>query len=133
MSRVITFSRTFPWSHPRAGEPTYFVEKFWQSIYIDVYNDCVREEFDFSSLYNAGIDIYAHDKYTAKHHIILAGHQWKAGDWFSPRAWPDKSYNSKKIIIAPDIQIKKTWDFDKDLLSEELRLHGKSIDDSIIP
>lgn len=32
MSKVITFSRTFPAYHPRKGEPTYFVEKFWTSI-----------------------------------------------------------------------------------------------------
>lgn len=32
MSRVITFSRFFPKTHPKAGNPTFFVEKFWKGL-----------------------------------------------------------------------------------------------------
>lgn len=49
-----------------------------------------------------------------KHHTIRAGHRWKVGDWFSPRVWSGKPYNSKMIQFAPDIQVKKTWDFEMD-------------------
>jgi hypothetical protein len=49
-----------------------------------------------------------------KHHTIRAGHRWKEGDWFSPRVWSGKSYASKQIQFAPDIQIKKIWNFDVD-------------------
>lgn len=49
-----------------------------------------------------------------KHHTIRAGHRWKAGDWFSPRVWSGKPYRSKMIQFAPDIQIKKVWDFECD-------------------
>lgn len=33
MAKVITFSRTFPSYHPKAGQPTYFVEKFYNSLF----------------------------------------------------------------------------------------------------
>lgn len=118
MSRVITFSRIFPSYHPRAGEPTYFVEKIWRSFnqmdvdgyylesiqaYSDVYNDLID---------NGSVDhIVPFSNLIPKHHTIRAGHRYKVGDWFSPRVWSGKPYNSKQITIAPDIQVKKTWDF----------------------
>jgi hypothetical protein len=108
MSKVLTFSRTFPSYHPRKGEPTYFVEKIWNSICWD--EGVQREEFPIP--YHLGIDFRNTDD--KKHHTIRAGHRFKAGDWFSPRVWSGKPYNSKQIIIAPDIQVKKTWDFYKD-------------------
>lgn len=114
MSKVITFSRTYPPYHPRGGEPTFFVEKFWQSIYLDAYYDCIREQFDFSKLHEVGVDIYAHDKYPPKHTTIRAGKRFKAGEWFSPRIWSGKPYRSKQIIVAPDIQVKKTWNLEID-------------------
>jgi hypothetical protein len=112
MSKVITFSSTFPSYHPRAGEPTDFVSKIWQSLY--------NQEIDFGeytshealekelSLFVAPVD------FNPKHHTIRAGHRWKEGDWFSPRVWSGKPYNSKQIQFAPDIQIKKIWNFDVD-------------------
>lgn len=51
-------------------------------------------------------------KMEPKHHTIRSGHRFKEGDWFSPRVWSGKPYNSKQIIIAPDIQVKKEWKFD---------------------
>lgn len=47
-----------------------------------------------------------------KHHTIRAGKRWKVGDKFSPRVWSGKPYNSKQIVIAPDIEIKKVWDIE---------------------
>jgi len=104
MSKVITFSRTFPAYHPRKGEPTYFVEKFWQSIGLP------EKEFSFNLP-----DEYQHfmrgdnSEIWAKHQTIRAGNRWKVGDKFSPRVWSGKPYNSKQIIIAPDTEIKKVW------------------------
>jgi len=46
-----------------------------------------------------------------KHHTIRAGNRFKVGDKFSPRVWSGKPYQSKQIIIAPDIEVKKVWDF----------------------
>lgn len=100
MSRVITFSRTFPSYHPKAGQPTYFVEKIWKSL-----GGASVPYATFSSLNWREVE-------GIKHHTIRAGHRWKVGDWFSPRVWSGKPYNSKQIIIAPDIQIKNIWDFE---------------------
>ena len=111
MSKVITFSRTYPNYHPRAGEPTYFVEQIWNGFrddyfalsddYIPFVQKYVRLKAVGEPLHFGGV----------KHHTIRAGHRWKAGDWFSPRVWSGRPYNSKQIQFAPDIQIKKTWPF----------------------
>jgi hypothetical protein len=109
MSKVITFSRYFPAYHPRKGQPTEFVEKIWNSM-PDIDFEKVGEsnqhlpepEFDLFLNELRPTDIM-------KHHTIRAGNRWKAGDKFSPRVWSGKPYNSKQIIIAPDIEIKKVW------------------------
>jgi len=103
MSRVMTFSTVFPSYHPKAGEPTYFVEKIWQSIGLPEFEyikDLQYEAWGFRIPDGA------------KHHTIRAGHRWKVGDKFSPRVWSGKPYQSKQIIIAPDIEVKKVWDFE---------------------
>lgn len=107
MSKVITFSRTFPSYHPRAGQPTFFVEKILAGLSDMHYPDFkIPKEFknyDWYEYYNCN---------QPKYHTMRAGHQWKVGDKFSPRIWSGKPYNSKQIIIAPDIEIKKVWDFE---------------------
>lgn len=112
MSRVITFSRTFPSYHPRAGEPTYFVEQLQNSLCsmnLPLYGgkeNCPLWFLESLTKENVGY----------KHHTIRAGHRFKVGDWVSPRVWllPGGRFTkgNKQIIIAPDIQIKKIWDFE---------------------
>jgi len=109
MSKVMTFSRVFPSYHPRAGEPTYFVEKIWESLGDCFYDQVSRQltevvNFDTMPLSTKSFD--------PKHHTIRAGHRWKVGDKFSPRVWSGQPYKSKQIIIAPDIEVKKVWTFD---------------------
>jgi hypothetical protein len=124
MAKVITFSRVFPAYHPKAGEPTYFMEKIWRGLPIP----CCFPNVDGSVL-----DILEFDKEPdmVKHHTIRAGHRWKVGDWFSPRVWSGKPYHSKQIQFAPDIQIKKVFDFkivlveDGMLRSYEMQINGK--------
>jgi hypothetical protein len=115
MSKVITFSRAFPLYHPRAGEPTYFVEKVWKSLNITEQN--LHKFLPFVEAYNEVTintpvkNLVKFSDLNPKHHTIRAGHRWKAGDYFSPRVWSGKPYNSKQIQFAPDIKIKKVWDF----------------------
>lgn len=116
MSRVITFSRTFPRYHPKAGQPTYFVRSIWESL-------CQMNQLPDMNMPDLDDELksfYEKVTYTPKHHTIRAGHRWKAGDWFSPRVWSGKPYNSKQIIIAPDIQVKKVWNIYKDEYKWEL-------------
>lgn len=104
MSKVITFSMVFPAYHPKAGQPTFFVEKVLNSFLMggnSIYTEDTSIEF---------IKSLSKDMFHPKHHTIRAGNRWKVGDKFSPRVWSGKPYNSKQIIIAPDIEIKKVWD-----------------------
>ena len=104
MSKVLTFSRVFPSYHPRKGEPTYFVEKITRSLH-----EQGLKPWDILN------KIFSNEMYyicEAKHHTIRVGHRWKVGDKFSPRVWPGKPRQSKQIIIAPDIEVKKVWDFE---------------------
>lgn len=113
MAKVITFSRVFPSYHPKAGMPTFFVEKIWKSlggVVLKYTNPFHTED------YKKGI-VWGYQLVEGcKHTTIRAGHRWKAGDWFSPRVWSGKPYRSKQIQFAPDIQVKKVWDveFDED-------------------
>lgn len=117
MSRVMTFSRVYPSYHPKAGQPTYFVEKIWNSI---GFKNAIEDEGVFNKVHSlTGYDVdfiqrffdtLGHDV-NKKHHTIRYGHRWKEGDWFSPRVWSGKPRRSLQITFAPDIQVKKVWSF----------------------
>lgn len=108
MSRVITFSQTFPAYHPKAGQPTNFVEQIWNGLnYLKLPVPKVKElpnDFMWS--------ILPLSNYGTKFHTIRSGNRWKVGDKFSPRVWSGKPYKSKQITIAPDIEVKKVWPFE---------------------
>lgn len=110
MSRVITFSRYFPSYHPRKGELTYFVEKLNRGLGME-YGIPFGDETEIH-FRNLGIDysFEIYKKSSPKYHTIRAGNRWKVGDKFSPRVWSGKPYNSKQIIIAPDITIVNVFD-----------------------
>jgi len=105
MSKVLIFSRTFPANHPRKGQPTYFVEKFWNSLRD---NDLpLPKNIDFPESFMWSI--LPLSNFGPKHHTIRSGNRFKVGDKFSARVWSGKPYRSKQIIIAPDIEVKKVW------------------------
>lgn len=122
MSKVLTFSRVFPSYHPKAGQPTHFVEKIWQSLGGPTHEHAMafaERPGDYTSSIAWGYRMVD----GIKHHTIRAGQHWKVGDWFRPVVWGNdvnpKSgrsgpYHSKQITFAPDIQVKKTWDFEMD-------------------
>jgi hypothetical protein len=133
MSRVITFSRYFQKGHPKAGQPTHFVEKIWKSFsvdalgvtfYEDIYSDIntlnlknnLSVTIPILDAFKKSIIAYTnYDDIKPKLHTIRAGKRWKSGDKFSPRVWSGKPYASKQIIIAPDIEIKRVATFEMDL------------------
>lgn len=103
MSKVITFCTQFPSYHPKAGQPTFFVEYIYKNLYIQ---KVIPKELE---------NIFNHDKFIngfSKGHTIRAGNRWKVGDKFSPRIWSGKPYHSKQIIIAPDVEIKKVYNIE---------------------
>lgn len=128
MSRVITFSRTFPAYHPKAGEPTHFVEKIlnklvsgWQ--FDDVYWRLLAELND--KKLKSGklttwqlVDFWKNLDRSIKDekvHTIRAGHSRKQGQTLAPAVWSGRPYHDPQIIIAPDMEIKKVWDFHIDV------------------
>lgn len=104
MAKVRTFNRYFPKGHPKEGQSTFFVEKIYKSLYI---TKVVPKELVDSF----GFDKMNDDSCKPKHHTIRAGKHFKDGDLFSPRVWSAKPYTSPQIQIAPDLEIKKVYDF----------------------
>lgn len=116
MSRVITFSTKFPSTHPKKGEPTFFVEKMYNSLYLlKVVPKPLEDIFNFKIK-------------AQKHHTMRSGNRWKVGDKFSPRIWSGMPYKSKQIVIDRDIEIKKIFDVTvKSRLEDGERLFQVSI------
>ena len=97
MARVITLSRQFLKGHPKAGQPTYFVEKVWDSI---------GRDLDTAIAYVKAVhDLHVGD-HCPKHHTIRFGRRWKDGDMASLRVWSGKPYRSPQIAIAPDVRLR---------------------------
>ncbi len=112
MTRILTFSQKFPSYHPRKGEPTYFVEKLW-SAFADLHYvmdgiNLTDVEFDFNKYHNG----------SPKWHTVRNGHRFKAGDYVRPCVWKLKGGRFTKgnnlIPFAPDMEVRKTYDFDID-------------------
>ena len=109
MSKVITFSQTFPSYHPQKGQRTYFVESFYRSLVLPKVIPKELQDTFSTQVYLYGL---------SKHHTIRKGKRFKKGDFFSPRVWGTDvnpksgrsgAYHSKQIILAPDVEIKNVW------------------------
>jgi len=127
MSKVMTFSRTFPASHPKAGEPTFFVEKILNSVMPKNKHDLINLKDLQPEVKFIVSEVILAIEGVFKHHTIRAGNNWKVGDKFSPRVWSGKPYNSPQITIALDIEIVKVWKFECDI-EGVFYLDGKWID-----
>ena len=126
MAKVITFSQKFPSYHPKAGQPTYFVEAFYKSLFV---MKCLPKELEES---------FNHEVFLngmTKHHTVRNGSRFKKGDFFSPRVWGNDvnpksgksgAYHSKQIILSHDTEIKNVWDIEINEATEIL-INGKFI------
>jgi hypothetical protein len=114
MAKVITVSRKFPSSHPKAGQPTYFVEKIWNSLggVLDEYRSSWENYQDFKKSI-----LWSYRMRGDKHHTVRLGRRWQTGDMASIRTWGEdvnpKSkrsgpYHSKQIVLAPDVEVAVT-------------------------
>lgn len=107
--RDVKFSTYFPKYHPRAGQPTHFVEKIWQAVAKN--KEANKEATIKSALKRANdfqrsfIKSYASKDWTPKRTTIRAGHRWKKGDLFIPKIWTGKPYRSKPIAICDPLEI----------------------------
>jgi hypothetical protein len=100
--KVLTFSRHFPKGHPKAGEPTYFVEKIEACLADTMPGWEMSKTFtlhEWEPYYNCTMP---------KGHTVRAGNRFKIGDMASLRVWSDKPYRSKQIEFA-QVEVKKVW------------------------
>jgi hypothetical protein len=110
--KVLTFSRHFPKGHPKAGQPTWFVEKVWKSIW-ESYEGGTNPLHPFWEVYDGAFPMKFDTKenihqHQPKHHTIRAGYRFKPGEMASLRVWSDKPYRSKQIEFA-QVEVKKVW------------------------
>lgn len=146
MAKVITFSRVFPTYHPKAGQPTYFVEKVsnytWDAVEIPDFGGCGY--LDALIHLNPSIDEKQLEEFNdacnpeikeVKSHTIRLTDRWKKGDYASLRVWGNDvnpksgrrgAYHSKQVIICPDIEIVNVWEIES-TGNNHLYLNGKSI------
>lgn len=139
MSKVITLSRTFPKGHPKAGEPTYFVEQVLNAMGIDYrkteyYDNLIlwnaekiyEGKLDSSQILSFSSDlsfnsVMGEDIISQKLHTIRAKSinkntgevysRWKQGDKASLRVWSGTPYKSPQIIIAPEVELVQVGKF----------------------
>lgn len=112
--KYIMCSRHFPKGHPKAGRPTYFVEKILlgllqaEEITIGRCIELARHVFNKDHpvcSYNA---IRTYDCRSFKHHTIRPNSRFKPGDMASLRVWSGAPYRSKQIEFA-QVEVKKVW------------------------
>lgn len=127
MAKVITVSRTFPAYHPKAGQPTYFVEKILNAMGMNKpfnSSDFQRHlvALNTKNIAKGTLDWY-HDiapfcgslnmsETKQKIHTIRAGNRWKQGEKASLRVWSGSPYRSPQIVIAPDVELVEVYDFE---------------------
>ena len=99
--KQIIFSTKFPATHPRKGQPTYFIEKIWAGLADQgqTMDDFDYLEMDFHEYYNA----------SPKLHTIRAGKRWKEGDEFQGKIWSGRPYWSKTIIVTPILTVERVY------------------------
>lgn len=136
MAKVITLSRKFPPYHPKAGQPTYFVEQVLNALgiewdeesYFDLLHDLNKsneklsrqdiKDFFFSL---GSLEEGETIDFNEKLHTIRANwtnkktgetyQVWKQDDKASLRVWSDIPYHSPQIIFAPDVVLNQVYDF----------------------
>ncbi len=102
---VTMVSPAFLKGHPRAGEPTLFIEKIWSGLLQvddELYTDYLTGEARPDDMHPA--DYYR--DFEPKYHTVRSRYRFKDGDSILLKAWTGKPYRSKQIVIAPRIEVK---------------------------
>lgn len=125
--KVIMISRTFPKKHPKAGQPTMFVEQIWKglpisaeySIYIKLPKLLKSGKWQVPITWRGELN-----KLNAKLHTLRAGKRWKVGEIASLRVWSGAPYRSKQIEIA-QVELKQVWGIKIDIIGNITIKQGK--------
>lgn len=135
MAKVITFSRVYPSYHPKANQPTHFVEKLWNAHNVHAFGEeffmpfeegvrGLNKDLPYSTISDFLMSISRREGLKPKIHTIRAGKRWKQGDMASFRVWSGKPYNSRQIIIMPDVEIYDVINIEIDALAT-VYINGK--------
>jgi hypothetical protein len=96
MAKVRTLSRTFMKGHPKAGQPTYFVERMLRSL-INEQGKAISGSFnDFEKLELEKEEL---ERDFEKGHTIRMGRHFKPNDELTLAVWSGKPYRSKQIKL----------------------------------
>ncbi len=99
--------------HPRAGQDTYFVEKFLNTMNVDYTNpDYLILLQELNPLIEAKSfwESLESQVFNHKHHTCRAGIHFKPGDMISIRVWSGLPYRSKQIRLLPDFAVPIVYD-----------------------
>lgn len=141
MSKILTFSRQFPAYHPKAGQPTHFVEAILNQLFIgykhsDYLYWLVENNPTISRSFLVKFWLSLIPDIPPKSHTIRAHKKpLKVGEFINPKCWAGKPYHKTEdgywqIKFAPDIEVKKVWDFeikDRIIYVGEWSLDGEAI------
>lgn len=121
--KYITFSRHFPKGHKREGQPTWFVEKTWKSIW-DAHKGGNNPLYPWWEKYDEAFPVTGDFKenihqHQPKYHTIRPNSRFKPGETISLRVWSDKPYRSKQIEFA-QVEVKKVWNINIHIVGKEL-------------
>ena len=133
MPKVRTLTRTFLKGHPRAGQPTHFVEYLYHNLGINISQ--IFNHYENSQLYKKLLDLnhknislgkitekqiydflwsldgIHKDNIKSKGHTIRNGSHFKPGDYIDIRCWLHQPYYSPQIILHEPLLIHSTTKF----------------------
>ena len=117
--KVLTFSRHFPKGHPKAGQPTFFIEQTLNVVLPRGENGIVNRNDINPAILPLINDFVLLAGEHRKHHTIRASNRFKPGDMASLRVWSGLPYRSKQIEFA-QVEVKKTWGFNIHIVGDDL-------------
>ena len=143
---LLPFSRSFPSHHPRAGSPTFFVEKVLNQLGIDYRVDAYfgllvslnpNKDVGLLREFHSSLDRSHHG---LKRHTIRNSKRFfsealpeptamNAKNSFLPYVWSERPYNSPQINFAPRSGVSKTVAFgiSTDGRCEKVFLNGRMV------
>lgn len=108
----LIFSQRYPSYHPKAKQPTYFVEAILTQQGINWHDPNYLEllitlnpNLSHAVLHRFWENLSSATAIPPKHHTIRGSFRIKHGQQITPRVWSGTPYRTKQITFAPPIEI----------------------------
>lgn len=119
--RIVTFSKVFPSTHPKKGEPTHFIEAILTQLGVDYTNhnyllDLIKWNPGVAEIFLNKFQQNLSENILAKSHTIRDNKvPFEVGQFIDAQVWAGKPYNKTpegywKIKFAPNFEVKKIWE-----------------------